>query len=168
MTETGALTASMTFNYLAGDVVGNEATYVLIRATAGQVPQRFPNVAPCPGAGSPCVDTIGNTIFAAGVQSFENAWTAGELLAPTAANAVIRGRVLNREGRGVAGSIVYVADGSGNVRNARTSSFGYYIFEDLAVGQTYVVAVRDKRFQFTPRVINLSDDVADVDFVPQE
>ncbi len=167
MTETGALTASMTFNYLAGDVAGTETNYVMIRATPGAPPVRFANVAPCPGAGSPCVNTAANTIFVAGVESFANAWTAGEPLAPTAANVSVSGRVLAANGRGVSNAVVSLIGINGVSKTARTSSFGYYRFEDVRVGETYVISVDSKRYRFAPRTMNIADELADLDFVAE-
>ena len=129
----------------------------MIRATTGQVPGRFPNIAPCPGAGSPCVDTTANTIFVSGVTSFDNGWTAGEPLAPTAANVSITGRVTTSDGRGLRNAIVSMTDSQSVTRTARTSSFGYYRFDDVPTGESYVVAVRSKQYTFTPRVLNLAD-----------
>ena len=50
---------------------------------------------------------------------------------------------------------------------ASTGSFGYFRFDGLATGQTYVVSVYSKRYSFsTPsRVITLVDNVVDADFV---
>lgn len=165
LTETGSLTANLTFQYLAGDVDGNEATYVTIRSTAGSPPIRFSNGAPCPGAGSPCVDTAANTIFAAGVQSFTGFWTAGEPLAPTAADVSVSGRVLTADGRGIANAVVNLTDQSGQTRQALTSPFGYYSFDDVQAGETYIATVRSKRYTFTPRTLNVADQLTGVDFV---
>jgi hypothetical protein len=167
MTETGTLTASLTFSYLPADVAGTEASYVMIRATPGAAPVRFANVAPCPGAGSPCVDATANTIFAAGVQSFDNFWTAGEPLAPTAANVSVSGRVLAANGRGLSNAVVSLIGINGVSKTARTSSFGYYRFEDVRVGETYVISVASKRYRFAPRTINIADELADIDFVAE-
>jgi hypothetical protein len=55
---------------------------------------------------------------------------------------------------------------------ATTGSFGYYSFDGLQTGETYVVTVASKRFTFQvpSRVISLIDNVADADFIadPQE
>lgn len=167
LAETGALTADLTFSYLQGDVTGIEANYQLIRASAGAVPRRLANVAPCPGIGSPCVDTTANTIFAAGVQSFDNFWTAGEPLAPTAANASISGRVTSADGRALGRVRVVITDTEGNVRSALTSAFGYYSVEGLLVGQTYVVSVQSKQHTFTPRTISLGEDAIGFDLIAE-
>jgi len=56
-------------------------------------------------------------------------------------------------------------DQQGNQRLTTTGSFGYYRFDEVEAGQTYVVMVRSKLFRFAPRVLNLMDNLTDVDFV---
>ncbi len=87
------------------------------------------------------------------------------VMAPTAANVGVSGRVLNQDGRGVSGARVTLTDSGGNVVYAMTSSFGYFRFVNVAAGQTYVIAVTAKQYQFTPRVINVADELTGVDFI---
>ncbi len=49
----------------------------------------------------------------------------------------------------------------------QTGSFGYYNFEGLQTGQTYIITVNSRRYVFTvpTRVVSLSDNIADLDFV---
>ena len=51
-------------------------------------------------------------------------------------------------------------------RFAITNPFGYYKFDDLTVGETYVIEVAAKRYSFDPssRVVTLNDEIADMDF----
>lgn len=86
---------------------------------------------------------------------------------PTAAGASISGRVLRANGRPLSRVTVRLLDGQGNVRIAMTSSFGYYRFEDVPVGETYVLIPRHKVYRFDPQTISLFDDLAQVDFIPQ-
>ena len=55
---------------------------------------------------------------------------------------------------------------------ATTGSFGYYTFDGLRAGETYVITVNSKRYTFSmpSRVISLVDNVVDADFIadPQE
>ncbi|MGB7203497.1 MAG: FG-GAP-like repeat-containing protein [Pyrinomonadaceae bacterium] len=163
LTETGDITASLTFNYLQADVDGLETNYRMIRAAAGSPPIRFPNGAPCPGAGSPCVDSGANTIFSNNVQTFDNFWTAGEPVAPTAANVTVSGRVF-AEGGGLRNAIVTITDSQGVTRSTRTSSFGNYSFSGVEVGRDYVISVAGKGYTFQPRIVTVNDNVADLDF----
>ena len=87
--------------------------------------------------------------------------------APTAAGVSVSGRVLAPGGRGLRNATVTMTDTNGVTRYARTSSFGYYRFDDVTVGQTYILAVRSKRYQFATQVLNVTDSLTDVDFIAQ-
>jgi alpha-tubulin suppressor-like RCC1 family protein len=87
--------------------------------------------------------------------------------APTAANVYVTGRVTNGK-RGLVRAIVSVTDSSGTTRMAHTTSFGYYRFEGLPAGQTYVFNVTAKHYQFAPQVVVLNDNLADFDFIAIE
>ena len=82
LTEGGDITADLTFNYLPGDVNGNEANYRLVVVESGNATS-FPEVCPA----GPCVDESANTIKQVGVQDFSD-WTAAEPAAPTAVKLV--------------------------------------------------------------------------------
>jgi hypothetical protein len=82
ITETGDLTATLTFRYSQSDINGNESLYRIFRITGG-VPTSFPNN--CPG--TPCVDTAANTATIAGVTQFSD-WSLGEPGTPTAVDLI--------------------------------------------------------------------------------
>jgi hypothetical protein len=91
--------------------------------------------------------------------------------APTAASATLSGRVATANGRGIGKA--YVTLSGGNLTSplrAITNPFGYYIFPDLAVGQTYVLSVNSKLFRFTQhsRTVSLIQDAAAIDFVAEQ
>ena len=101
------------------------------------------------------------------VGSFAGGWGL-EFYAPTAANASISGRVLTAGGVSIRNARVMVSGNSlPQPRVVTTGSFGYFTFEDLTVGETYVVTVNSQRYTFqTPsRVISLVDNIVDADFV---
>ena len=87
------------------------------------------------------------------------------IFAPTAANVSIAGRVSTAEGRGFSNAVVTLTDSNGNSRSTQTGSFGYYGFEEVTTGETYTVSIRSKRFQFTPRIVSVSDSISDLDFI---
>ena len=96
-----------------------------------------------------------------GIARFQN-------FGPTAANAEISGRVLSTEnGRGVSKAIVYLTDQNGNVKTARTNSFGYFHFENMEVGQTLLINAFHKNFQFNPQVINFDGEIKELTITPQ-
>ncbi|MGH9949215.1 MAG: LamG domain-containing protein, partial [Pyrinomonadaceae bacterium] len=87
-------------------------------------------------------------------------------LGPTAASVSVSGRVNTAAGRGISKAIVLLEDSNGNARSALTSTFGYYRFENVEAGETYILNVRSKRYQFADptRVISVFDNLTDVDF----
>ncbi len=86
-------------------------------------------------------------------------------LAPSAGGATISGRVLNPSGRPLSRATVTLADANGLVRTSITNSFGYFVFDEIPVGESYVATVSHKRYRFESRVVNLGEDVAGLDFV---
>ncbi len=88
-------------------------------------------------------------------------------LIPSAAGVSLGGRILTADGNGVRNAIVSVTLPNGEVRTTRSSSFGYYRFDDLESGQTIVISVNSKRFSFTPQVVTLSDSISELNFTAQ-
>lgn len=88
-----------------------------------------------------------------------------QLLGPTAAGASVSGRVLTPAGRGLPNAFVHLTNQSGVRRTARTNTFGYYRFDDVAVGQTYILAAASKEYIFMPQIVSVSQDIADVNFI---
>ena len=86
----------------------------------------------------------------------------------TAAGVTVSGRITNSDGLGIRGAKVVITDSTGQRRTVTTGSFGFYTFNDIEVGQTYVLGVTSKRYRFTSRLVNVTDSLADVDFVGQE
>ena len=66
---------------------------------------------------------------------------------------------------GLHNAIVSLTDQQGVRKTVMTSSNGFFRFDDVEAGQTYVLAVASRRFQFTPRIISVTDDLTDIDFV---
>ncbi len=93
-----------------------------------------------------------------------------ERTAPTAADASLGGRITNADGRGIRNIRLVISGGRlTEPRTTLTGSFGYFNFEGLRVGETYIVSVSGKRyvFQNPTRVVSLVDEIADVDFVAE-
>ena len=60
-----------------------------------------------------------------------------------------------------------LTDANGETLFAMTSTFGHYRFNDVRAGETYILTVFSKRFVFDnpTRIVNVSDEVGDLDFV---
>lgn len=96
-------------------------------------------------------------------------WTPDDL-APTAANAVVGGRILTASGLGIRSVQVTITFPSGEIRTTLSSSFGYYRFADIPTGGIYVISVAAKKYTFSPsvQIRSVQDDLQDVDFVAGE
>jgi hypothetical protein len=88
-------------------------------------------------------------------------------LSPTAAGVSISGRVLASSGVGLMNATVHLTGRSGTLA-ARTSSFGYYHFNDIEVGQTVIISVNSRRYIYAPRTVSLQENLTDLDFLPAE
>ena len=96
-----------------------------------------------------------------------------QFIPTTAASVGISGRVTTANGNGIRNAKVVITGNSlVQPRIATTGSFGYYTFDGLETGETYVLTVNSKRYTFSmpSRVISLVDNVIDADFTahPQE
>ena len=87
--------------------------------------------------------------------------------AATAANVSVSGRVTSGK-KAVNKAVVSVTDATGTVRTTKTGAFGYYQIEGLPAGQTYVITVSAKQYEFAPRVVVLNEDLANFDFAAIE
>lgn len=92
---------------------------------------------------------------------------AFEIQAPTAAPVFVSGRVRTPDGRGLRGEIVMLTDENGVMRMAVTNGFGYYRFDRVGVGQSYVLGVASKRYRFIPQLIFVTGDFAGLDLYPE-
>jgi hypothetical protein len=87
--------------------------------------------------------------------------------APTVLSVSVSGRVTTSGGQGVSNARVSLTDLSGNAHTAITSSSGYYRFDNVAAGGTYMIGVLSKHYTFTPRMLQVNDKLADVNFVAE-
>ncbi len=85
--------------------------------------------------------------------------------APTAAAVAVSGRVLTPDGRGLMNATVVLTNASGITRTTRTSSFGYYRFENVDAGEAYVFDVRSKLYQFVPQIVIVNEDLSDLNLI---
>ena len=83
--------------------------------------------------------------------------------APTAAEVTVAGRVMNGK-RGIANAQVYLTDQNGETKTAHTNSFGYYQFLEVGVGKTYTINILSKRYLFSPKVITINEELAELNF----
>lgn len=93
---------------------------------------------------------------------------AKERLGPTSSAASAGGRVMTASGQGIRGAAIVVTGNSlPTPIIVKTGSLGYFQVDGLQTGETYVFTVVSKRFTFSQpsRVINMTDNISDLDFV---
>ena len=96
-----------------------------------------------------------------------NGWSLTIQTAPTAAGISIGGRVLTEGGRGIYGARIQMTDSNGETRTVNSNPFGYYRFTDVPVGETYIINVLHKLYQFSPQLVAPSDEISDFDITAQ-
>ncbi len=74
---------------------------------------------------------------------------------------------MTASGRGIVNVRLTLTDSSGEVRTATTTSFGYYRFDDVQAGETYILSAAGKRYTFSQPVLVLSinEDTEAVNFI---
>ena len=88
-------------------------------------------------------------------------------LAPIAADVSIGGRVKTESGKGILNVRLMLTGAiTREVFFARSGASGAYRFDDITVGQTYILTVSAKHYTFNPNtvVINLLDEIKETDF----
>ncbi|MEO6391503.1 MAG: carboxypeptidase-like regulatory domain-containing protein [Pyrinomonadaceae bacterium] len=101
--------------------------------------------------------------------------TAGTLFAglaliaasPTAAGVSIGGQVLTANGNAIGKARVSLTASNGETLYALTNPFGYYRFENVAVGGTYVLAVVSKRYSIAPQAISVTGEMTELNFIAE-
>jgi hypothetical protein len=88
-------------------------------------------------------------------------------LGPTAGTASVSGRVITPQGKGIINVVVTMTDSEGNTRSTVSTTGGYYRFDEVEVGSTYVITVTGKRFTFSQasQVVNVVDDTEEINFI---
>lgn len=91
-------------------------------------------------------------------------------LAISCGSAVVNigGRVFTPSGLALRNAIVILTDSQNVRRTATTSSFGIYSFDNVRVGEQYILSVSSKRFRFTPKIELFTASVSNLDFVGLE
>jgi len=90
-----------------------------------------------------------------------------EAFAPTAAHVSLTGRVLTADGRGIQKVRITITSPDGVTYSSLSGPFGYFRFDDVEVGMTYVFSVTSKWYQFSqPTIVrNIVDYADDLNFV---
>jgi hypothetical protein len=122
-------------------------------------------------AGSPAGTFPVIALITGGPGSNNHTFDVGFRFAPSAANVTVTGRVATASGRAIGGANITLLEANGNIRVARSSTFGYYVFSEVPAGQVVVVwAASTKRYTFENPITTISadDDLEIADFIGTE
>lgn len=158
--NSGAKTASsLTVSGLPGGT-----NYFVVRtftpAHIGEYPPSPPADPACSSESTSCISKNNPN----DLTSVNSAETSAVIVGPTAASVSIGGRVFAGKSRGLSNALVYLTDSHGSIRIARTNSFGYYRFADIAAGQTVIISVVSKRLLFAPQIVSVSEENSVLNF----
>jgi hypothetical protein len=87
------------------------------------------------------------------------------LVGPTAASVPLSGRLLTTSGRGVPYAHVTLMDERGEPRMAISNPLGYYYFDNVDAGQTYVVSATAKGLVFAAQAVLVNGEVRDFNLI---
>lgn len=76
----------------------------------------------------------------------------------------VSGRATTASGSGLRNATVSITDSNGGRRIATTSSFGFFSFDQVPVGDTYTVRVISRLFRFATRTVTVNAAVDNFDF----
>ena len=111
--------------------------------------------------------TANNPITASVTDADNNTSEFFPPFAPTAASVTVSGRVTTALGKGLARARITMTDSNGTTRTAISNPFGYYHFNEVQVGATYIFNVIAKQFSFqnSVQVISVDEQLENLDFV---
>ena len=81
---------------------------------------------------------------------------------PTAADVAVSGRVVTAAGQPIGKAYVSLTDQNGDTRLARTNPLGYFAFEGVESGRSYLLTARHRSYSFQPMLLNVLDQLADL------
>lgn len=157
-----------------GTVGGNTRDYVLqtidglfTNGIFGSNTWNFFWTAPAENAG-----TI--TFYAAGNGSNSDGMTWGDYIYTTSvssafsSNVSVGGRVFTSTGSPLRNARVTITGPNNFSQSAITSTFGFYSFDSVPIGETYTVSVFSRSFRFTAQQVSVSQQITNLDFTGQE
>ncbi len=86
----------------------------------------------------------------------------------TAAGVNVSGQVKTAAGQPISNARVTISDATGFSRTFQTGPFGYYTFEVIPAGQTYIVTANAKQHSFNASLVAVQDSVVGLNLVANE
>lgn len=89
-------------------------------------------------------------------------------VAPTAAAVSVAGRIFTPDGRALKNARLILTDSRGNARTALSTSFGYFRFDELEVGEIYILSVSSKVYTFESQIVQPFEETTEINLFAQE
>lgn len=80
----------------------------------------------------------------------------------------VSGRVTSSSGTGLRNATVVITDSLGAKQFSTTSSFGFYLFDNVRPGETYTISVNSRLFRFAVQTLSINDNLTNIDFAGLE
>lgn len=156
-----------------GVLVDAAAPYSISPPNRQVIDVRFDIAANAPAGASPITFVTAPTplsVSSAQGALLQTAYQVGTVtVTPASVTFVtVSGRVTSPTGQNLRSVQVSLIDANGVRRIATTSSFGIYTFANVAAPQRYTLTVASKRYRFAPRVVDVTDNITNLDFVGLE
>ncbi len=90
------------------------------------------------------------------------------VFSPTAASVDVSGRVFTPAGQPIKNAEIFLTGGDGVVHTTRSNPLGYYFFEEISVGETYILSAKAKQHTFNPVLVNVLDSMTDLNLIANE
>ena len=87
---------------------------------------------------------------------------------PTAATTSVSGIVISASGRPIAKARISLAGMEGARDVVLSNAFGFYQFDQVPVGDTYIVSVAAKRYTFAPQTISVTDQITSLNLIADQ
>lgn len=125
----------------------------------GKIDFRFDN-GPTPGYGM-ALDHLGRIVIGG---TRDDKFAVARLYTLDPVPVTITGRTVDTNGTPIRNIRVGLTDAAGQTRWAITSTFGFFVFDNVPTGQTYTLFVRGaKQYSFNTLTIGLNEAVTDAD-----
>ncbi|MET0753957.1 MAG: cohesin domain-containing protein [Pyrinomonadaceae bacterium] len=80
----------------------------------------------------------------------------------------ISGQLLSANGTGIAGAKVQLTASSGEIRVVYADGFGYYNFDKVTIGETYVISVISNRHTFNAQTISAAKGATQMNLIAEQ
>ncbi|QQS34154.1 MAG: carboxypeptidase regulatory-like domain-containing protein [Acidobacteriota bacterium] len=114
------------------------------------------------------------SFYAAGNGSNSDGMTWGDYIYTTsvsssfASTVSVGGRVFTSTGSPLRNARVTINGPNNFSQSVITSTFGFYSFNDIPIGETYTVSVFSRSFRFNAQQVSVSQQISNLDFTGQE